>query len=177
MKIGARGYEPDDLGYLQRLAAQPSVRAADALPVDADEAVWRRFIEARHNAQCRMVIILAGDAAAGFINITNWGVPEIHQIGYCVDEAYQGRGVASQAVAASAAALFESSHCQRLQATVEPHNAPSISVLEKCGFRREGLMRRGAMIGDRLRDVYLYAALKGDAIARTPNRDARSAAR
>lgn len=161
MKITARAYQPDDLAYLRRLAAQPSVRRADALPQGGDE-VWSAFVAARHNAACRMIMILGDGAPVGFLNITNWGVPELHQIGYCVDEAAQGRGVATRALRTSAAALFASSACRRLQATVEPHNAASIRVLEKCAFQREGLMRQGGKIAGVLRDVILYARLRDD---------------
>ncbi|MEL6977839.1 MAG: GNAT family protein [Pseudomonadota bacterium] len=163
-RIEARSYEPADLAYLRGLAAQASIRRADALPVSEEDAVWSAFIEARHNTRCRLIMIIADGAPAGFVNLTNWGVKEVYQIGYCVDEARQGAGVATQAVAATAAALFKGSECLRLQATVEPENAASIRVLEKAGFQREGVMRLGAKIGERLRDVLLFARLKEDEV-------------
>jgi RimJ/RimL family protein N-acetyltransferase len=53
---------------------------------------------------------------------------------------------------------FEEQGLQRVQALIEPWNEASIRTAERCGLRREGLLRayyRG-------RDVYMYALLAHD---------------
>jgi len=47
----------------------------------------------------------------------------------------------------------------RLWATCLPENPASARVLEKVGFRREGLMREALRIHGQWRDAFLYAML------------------
>ena len=46
-----------------------------------------------------------------------------------------------------------------------PSNGASIAVLERGGFRREGLARRYIMINGVFEDHFLFARLKDDALA------------
>lgn len=45
----------------------------------------------------------------------------------------------------------------RLEATVRPENAASMRVLEKSGFRHEGLFERYLDVAGAWRDHYVYA--------------------
>ena len=60
----------------------------------------------------------------------------------------------------------------RLQAFIHPENAPSLKLIEKLGFRREGLLRENLRVGDEWRDDLLYALLSTD-----PSAEARHAGR
>jgi RimJ/RimL family protein N-acetyltransferase len=56
--------------------------------------------------------------------------------------------------------LITEKNAKRVQAVVEPSNAASIKVLEKCGYQNEGLLRRFYPSLDRdLIDVHMYAYL------------------
>ena len=50
----------------------------------------------------------------------------------------------------------------RLQAITDVENLAEQRVLERIGFRREGVMRGLAFIGERWRDGVLYARLRED---------------
>jgi RimJ/RimL family protein N-acetyltransferase len=63
-------------------------------------------------------------------NIVSWNSHGQREIGYWIDRAYWGRGVAT-------AALFAFLHLEQtrpLYAGVAKHNAASLRVLQKCGF-------------------------------------------
>jgi RimJ/RimL family protein N-acetyltransferase len=60
------------------------------------------------------------------------------EIGYSVMTDYQRRGYASEAVRALVARAFDSKGVQSVIAHTLPELAPSIRVLEKCGFTCEG---------------------------------------
>ena len=48
-----------------------------------------------------------------------------------------------------------------MQAVVEPDNAASMRVLEKCGYVQEGLLRKYYLSKTRgLIDVYMYGCVK-----------------
>lgn len=77
-------------------------------------------------------------------------------IGYWVTERVAGGGVATAAVALAVDHCFGQVGLHRLEATVRPENTPSVRVLEKVGFRREGLFERYLDVAGAWRDHYVY---------------------
>lgn len=78
-------------------------------------------------------------------------------IGYWVAAHLAGGGVATTAVAMAVDHCFGPAGLHRLEATVRPENQPSVRVLEKSGFRREGLFHRYLDVAGAWRDHYVYA--------------------
>ncbi|GAA3110992.1 GNAT family protein [Pseudonocardia yunnanensis] len=78
-------------------------------------------------------------------------------VGYWVDSSVAGRGVTTAAVALVVDHCFGRVGLHRLEATVRPENLASIRVLEKLGFRKEGLFRRYLDVDSAWRDHYCYA--------------------
>lgn len=78
-------------------------------------------------------------------------------IGYWVDEAHAGKGIATAAVALGVDHCFGAVGLHRLDATVQPSNMGSQKVLGKIGFRREGLLERYMDVNKRWRDHLLFA--------------------
>lgn len=76
-------------------------------------------------------------------------------IGYWVDVAFSGHGVATAAVALGVDHCFGPVGLHRLEATVQPANGASQAVLAKVGFREEGLLRRYMDVNGRFRDHLL----------------------
>jgi ribosomal-protein-alanine N-acetyltransferase len=68
----------------------------------------------------------------------------------------------TEAVRALTAYSFETLRLHRVEAAVQPVNEPSMRVLERVGFAREGLARRYLKINGVWQDHYLYAALDDD---------------
>lgn len=78
-------------------------------------------------------------------------------IGYWVTRSLTRSGVAGAAVALAGDHCFTSAGIHRLEATVRPENTPSIRVLERNGFRREGLYERYLNVDGAWRDHLCYA--------------------
>ena len=78
-------------------------------------------------------------------------------LGYFVSERHNGRGYATAAVRQAVAVAFGELALHRVQAAVIPGNVASIRVLEKIGFREEGLARRYLQIAGVWQDHKLYA--------------------
>ena len=83
-------------------------------------------------------------------------------IGYIVDPAHWRQGVATEAVSAMIRFCFQDLGLHRLQAFIHPNNAPSLKLIEKLRFRREGLLRENLRVSDEWRDDLLYARLSTD---------------
>jgi ribosomal-protein-alanine N-acetyltransferase len=106
--------------------------------------------------------ILDGDAIAGVIAIQNVvrGAAQAATIGYWVDEARNGRGLATGAVAAAMGEAFGPLALHRLSAPVQVDNLASQRVLERNGFERIGLAREYLHVGGAWRDHLLYQRLR-----------------
>ncbi|WP_058303485.1 GNAT family N-acetyltransferase [Gorillibacterium timonense] len=78
-------------------------------------------------------------------------------VGYFVGTPYAGQGYATEAVRLAAAFAFREAGLHRLQAAVMPWNAASLRVMEKAGFRREGLAVRYLNINGVWEDHVLFA--------------------
>lgn len=78
-------------------------------------------------------------------------------IGYWLGEAYWGRGIMTAAVRAVADHALGALGFRRLEAPVYEWNPASMRVLEKCGFVREGVMRKSVFKDGQLIDSVLYA--------------------
>ena len=66
------------------------------------------------------------------------------------------------AVRAVIAFAFDTLHLNRIEAACLPHNAASIRLLEKVGFRREGYARKYLCIDGRWQDHVLYGLVRDD---------------
>jgi ribosomal-protein-alanine N-acetyltransferase len=83
-------------------------------------------------------------------------------LGYWIDEASGGNGYATDAVRLILRFAFDEARLHRVQAAVMPRNAASIRVLEKAGFRREGIAARYLRIADAWEDHILFARTAED---------------
>lgn len=93
------------------------------------------------------------------LNVIN----ELHQraeIGYWVAKPFWGQGIATEAVTLMSRHCFNDLGLERLYAYVQPENEASWKLLEKCGYEREGLLKRLMRRGDKRVDHYIYAKLK-----------------
>ena len=84
-------------------------------------------------------------------------------LGYWIDRGVSGRGVASTAVALVCDHAFGAVGLHRLQADIRPENVRSRRLVERLGFREEGLLRRYLDIDGAWRDHVTYALLAEDA--------------
>ena len=113
-------------------------------------------------------IILVNDEPAGWITlvVANWehGLAEL---GYTLSTGYQRRGLMPLALSQLLAEVFLASPLERIEARCAIDNRPSRRVLEKLGFKREGLLRGYFVLHGERVDNYLYAMLRRDYLAQT----------
>ena len=83
-------------------------------------------------------------------------------IGYSIDERHIGRGIGSEAVQLATAFAFDNVGLHRIEAYVSPRNGGSVTVLEKSGYTREGLLRKILYINGVWEDHYMYAMLEDE---------------
>jgi [ribosomal protein S5]-alanine N-acetyltransferase len=101
---------------------------------------------------------------AGMISLTGIarGALQSAFLGYSVDEARAGRGLATRAIAEIVDYAFGELGLHRVEAGTAVANTASQRVLEKNRFRKVGLLRDNVLIGGRWVDHFLWERLAGD---------------
>ena len=91
------------------------------------------------------------------VSSITWGSLRSANVGYWIDEAHAGRDITPTAVALAVDHCFQVCRLHRLEVCIRPENAPSLRVVEKLGFRPEGLRQRYLHIDGAWRDHATFA--------------------
>jgi RimJ/RimL family protein N-acetyltransferase len=127
-------------------------------PYTAEDAdAWLALARAQPD-RAAWAIEVDGEAAGG-ISLERQGDVYSHtaHLGYWLGEAYWGRGVMTAAVRGVSDYAFDVRRFVRLEAPVFAWNPASMRVLEKCGYVREGVMRKSVFKDGEVTDCMLYA--------------------
>jgi len=168
-RVAIRPAQPTDAVLLKAWRDEPSVRRFQPLG-EATTAQLRSDIAQQTSADLRrgrgqkfQWIVLADGRPAGWITlvVANWehGLAEV---GYALTTTSQRRGIMPAALTQLLAELFLNSPLERIEARCAIENRASQHVLERVGFRREGLLRSYFVLGGERVDNYLYAILRDD---------------
>jgi [ribosomal protein S5]-alanine N-acetyltransferase len=166
-----RSWRQDDLGSLLRYADNSRVAAnmRDRFPhpyTEVDGRAWLA-LTAGEMGDTNWAIEVGGEAAGGIGLMPqadiNAGTAEI---GYWLGEPFWGCGIATAAVLTVTNYALTVMGYRRLYATALSHNAASRRVLEKAGYRFEGLMRASAIKHGRVLDQALYGVVRDDLASR-----------
>jgi ribosomal-protein-alanine N-acetyltransferase len=111
------------------------------------------------NGQGLPFIIEVDGELAGQLNVTSisYGSLSSATIGYWIAERFAGRNATPTAVALATDHCFQALGLHRMEICIRPENAKSLRVVEKLGFRYEGLKRRYIHINGDWRDHYCFA--------------------
>ena len=144
-----------------RLANTPEINFRVNKPLIYSNVHFAEQLEKLQNSKSSFVwMIEQNEEIVGVINTASGRDARVFQGGYWIDPECWGRGAASTSLALVRDFLFRECSAERVQALVEPDNPASIRVLEKCGYQREGLLRRFYPSVNRgLIDVLMYAVV------------------
>jgi len=172
-RVNLRPASPRDADLLRQWRSEPSVRRYQPLnelptaQLRADVASQRIADLYRGRGEKFQWIVEIDNEPAGCITlvVSNWehGLAEV---GYALSSPYQSRGLMTDALGLLLADLFANTLVERVEARCATENTGSQRVLEKNGFRREGLLRGYFKLRGRRVDNFLYALLRDDYFAR-----------
>lgn len=95
------------------------------------------------------------------------GPAQMGTLGYWIGQPFARHGYMSEALAAVVAHAFGALNLSRLESACLPENVASRGVLEKCGYKYEGVAQSYLQINGRWRTHVLYANLRSDRRGRT----------
>lgn len=82
------------------------------------------------------------------------------EVGFSLRHDHWGQGYMSEALHTLLHFAFEELGLQRIEADVDPRNAPSLRLLERLGFQREGYLRERWIVGQEINDSILLGLLQ-----------------
>ena len=119
--------------------------------------------EARRGRGLPFAVLVDGEFA-GQLNVSGVTRGSLHSasLGYWVDERFAGRGVMPTAVALVVDHCFDAVGLHRIEVNIRPENVASRRVVEKLGFREEGVRKGFLHIAGDWRDHVSYALLRSE---------------
>lgn len=147
------------------------VWAEDALSRKSftNRVYWAARAEAAGTAVPLFLIRRRDAALVGAVTLDNIrrGPAQAGTLGYWVGQPFARQGYMREALQAVVHFAFTDLDLSRLEAGCLPENAASRGVLEKVGFKYEGVAQSYLQINGRWRNHVLYANLRGDRRGRT----------
>lgn len=159
----ARTLQQELLGNRRWLRRWEATNPDGAVSFDMKAGVRRLLQQYRDGVGVPFVMEYNGEIA-GQLNV--WGIARgslsSATIGYWVSEEFAGLGVTPTSVALATDICFTELRLHRMEICIRPENVASLRVVEKLGFRYEGLRRRFIHIDGEWRDHFAFALTTED---------------
>tara|TARA_R110000868_G_scaffold411662_1_gene707229 strand:- start:48928 stop:49578 length:651 start_codon:yes stop_codon:yes gene_type:complete len=154
----ARALERELIANRRWLRPWEATNPHGPLSFDTRAGIRSLLSNARAGSGLPFAVELEGDFV-GQLNISgiSYGSLSSATIGYWVAERAAGRSVTPTAVALATDHCFFGVGLHRMEICIRPENAASLRVVEKLGFRYEGLRRRFIHINGDWRDHFCFA--------------------
>lgn len=167
--VRLRPFRPDDLAPIVAGCSDPLTQRYTRVPRPYTDDDGRMFISGAPGRRLLGESIDLAIAAAdddllrGVIGvIIDRHDAERGEIGYWVGPGARGRGMAGRALALMSRWALTRGGLVRLDLQAALSNVPSLRAAERCGFRREGILREAWFRGPERSDMALYSLLASD---------------
>jgi ribosomal-protein-alanine N-acetyltransferase len=167
--LSLRAFTEEDLGFLDRLCADPAALGEFEWFGFRDVRTWRRrweqdgFIGPDSTA---LAVVLADGTLVG---TTSWKVVNrggspgaCFEIGLALLPEFRGQGLGTRGQRLLVDHLFRFTTVHRLEAGTDTENVAEQKALEHIGFTREGVLREVAFRDGAWRDTVIYALLRDE---------------
>lgn len=146
------------------LARWDPPRPAGIQSADFWEAEGARAVDEYNNGVVARWVLLSREDESQVIGRINYtqiarGPFQSCVLGYVIDAAFERRGLMQEALSATIAHMFDVMHLHRIQASYIPENIRSGRLLQRLGFRREGVAPQYLFIDGAWRDHVVTALI------------------
>ncbi|MDW7731537.1 MAG: GNAT family protein [Methanolobus sp.] len=161
-----RPWKDNDAERLATLANNKKIsdylRDGFPYPYSIDDAKGFIYLSRQHEVNFVGFAIEIGGKVAG--SIAAYFKDDVHrkntEIGYFLGEEYWGKGIMASVLRCMAQYLFKNYDIIRIYAEPFARNVASRRVLEKAGFRLEGVLKNSIIKNDVVQDSCIYAILE-----------------
>ena len=158
-----------DTPALIEACRDPEVPRWTRVPEDYDEtkaAEWAARSERMISEGSGLPLAIADaedDRLLGSIGINTIDYEERRcDVGYFLAPWARGRGIMARALRLLSSWAFENLPVDRIEALIQPENAPSRGAAERAGFTFEGILRSHTIIKGARRDMCSYSLLRDE---------------
>lgn len=158
----------DDADMLRIFSQERTMTYWSCEPLTSLEEARRMLqqeIECAEAGRCVNWALVLADSGAMIGKAGFFDYDKVHrraEIGYVIDPAHWGRGLATEAVARVIEYAFDELRLHRIEADIDPGNEASLAVMEKFGFRREGYSAHRFFVHGSWHDSVILGLLEPD---------------
>ncbi len=166
-KVYLRAIENKDSGLLFDLINDPETEmmvCGNSWPVSIDEQrLWMERQTGRKDLLRCIIADKESNNAIGTIILSDLdyknGVAQVH---IKISKEQRGRGYGVDALKTIVVYAFSELRLHCLYAEILTYNLASVRIFEKCGFRKEGILRHRVYKKGQYYDTYIYSVLSGE---------------
>lgn len=169
-KVRLRPLEPEDLDFIYRVENTPANWSVTDCTVPYSRFAVRQYLRDTQcdlfaDKQLRLVIVRCEDnLQVGTIDIFNYQPLHAHgEVGILVEQAYQGRGYAREALTLLCDYAFGYLSFRQLAARVLVGNEISLKLFRSCGFVPCGVLKAWWCVDGCYEDVMMLQRLREEA--------------
>lgn len=166
-----RGFKESDLSDFNEYAKNPNVGPNAGWPAhksleESNKILHEYFMKEDNEDEVSAIVYKETGKVIGSIGLEADEVrtaPDSWVLGYVLSEDYWGRGLMTEAVKAVLEYVFEDKGAEIVNVAHFDFNIRSKRVIEKCGFKYEGTLRRFKKLFDgRIVNECFYSMLKSE---------------
>lgn len=165
-RLVLKGLSPGDVKYIFENCSKPEIKRILGHRSEEDyqkEESKHKNGYSSYNRSFRLFLMTdkASDIIIGRCGIHNWNAEHRRaEIGYVMeDENYKRKGLMTEALDAIIDYGFNKMNLNRMEALVGIGNIPSLRLMEKYNFTKEGLLRQHYYASDNYEDSVLFSKL------------------
>lgn len=163
-RIALRPIEAEDIDVLHEHINDPRVWRSLGRSRPFTRTQDRDFFEAEVSDDDAVHLVVAdGSTPLGLVSLVDIeGESGTAELGYWLGPEHHGQGYGTEAAALLVSHAFDRLRLHRLSATVFAFNEPSVRLLERLGFVREGVQRESVFVDGEHHDTYWYGLLESE---------------
>lgn len=158
-KIRVRAMEPEDLDFLYSMENDREVWNVGNASVPYSRYVLHDYIASStndiyHDGQVRLILENEDGVTVGMADVVSFSAQHRRaEVSIVIHGKYRRRGYASAALALILDYSLRTLHLHQLYAVVADDNVASLSLFEKCGFKRSNLLKDWLFDGRKYTDA------------------------
>ncbi len=162
MKITLRYQEMSDAKRFCEILNNPNFIYFNAKPSMKEEIEWLKAVleKAKNNYEHNYTILCDEEIVGGIGIKINQHCKFVGEIGYFLDEKYWGKGITCEAVKLAEEIAFKKLDLRRIEILTDVKNEQSQRVAKKCGYEKEGILKKRIMNQKKYVDAILFSKVK-----------------
>jgi len=157
----------DTQGYFECFRGKQIVEFLLKIPknlVEARKELRKRVTDLRKRKPFGETFAIEVDEKfAGYVDLSHLNMEHSKhkgEIGYCIHPDFRGKGLATKAVKLLTKYAFKKYKLKRISVMGRAKNKASARILEKAGYKLEGILKKNKYVNNKYLDDFIYARIR-----------------